>query len=399
MTVSDPLTGLTVLSLEQATVLPYLTYRLALDGARVIRIEEPGRGDPNRYIGDDRLGEERLRTYFLPINAGKKAITLNLGHPRGQAILKDLIRNLAVDIFCTNTLPKNYAKLGIGYEELRAVKPDLIWVGVTGFGPASNEVAYDPVLQARSGLMDLNGEAAGPPLATGVPLADLGASEHAYGWIMKALYRRAITGTGDRLDLSMFQSVLAWLNVPLSLYLTFGKQLRRHGNTHEFFAPVSVYATKDGYVYVAVGNDRQWQSLVSLALFAHLNKPEYAANAGRIAAGENLNAAIDEATRALTTAEAVTLFQSVQIPVSEVKSVKEAAADPLVQEALLYAEDGRTGLKLTLAPPPYQTPFLEAGGRKLSFPPRHGEHNDEIYGGVLGLGEAELAKLKQEKII
>ncbi|MGB9846423.1 MAG: CoA transferase, partial [Desulfotomaculales bacterium] len=141
---SDPFTGLTVLSLEQATVLPYLTYRLALDGARVIRIEDPVRGDPNRYVGENRLGDERMRTYFLPINAGKRAVTLNLAHPRGQAILKELLSRLPVDVFCTNQLPKNYAKLGIGYEELRAVKPDLIWVGVTGFGPSSNEAAYDP---------------------------------------------------------------------------------------------------------------------------------------------------------------------------------------------------------------------------------------------------------------
>jgi formyl-CoA transferase len=388
-----------VLSLEQATVLPYLTYRLALDGARVIRIEDPVRGDPNRYVGENRLGDERMRTYFLPINAGKKAVTLNLAQPRGQAILKDLLRRLPVDVFCTNQLPKNYAKLGISYGELQAVKPDLSWVGVTGFGPSSNEAAYDPVLQARSGLMDLNGEAAGPPLVTGIPFIDMGASEHAYGLIMKALYKRAVTGEGSRLDLSMFQSALSWLTVPISLAVTFGKHLRRRGNTHEFFAPVSVYETSDGYVYVAVGNDRQWRSLVSLPPFAHLDEPVYATNVGRIADVTNLNVAINEVTRTFTANEIVELLKNAQVPVSEVRSIAKVVEDPLVREAFLYADDQRTGFRLTLAPPPYHTSFLETNGGKLSFPPRFGEHNEEIYGSVLGLGAEELSELRQEQII
>ncbi|MGB9903957.1 MAG: CaiB/BaiF CoA transferase family protein, partial [Desulfotomaculales bacterium] len=370
-----------------------------LDGARVIRIEDPVRGDPNRYVGENRLGDERMRTYFLPINAGKRAVTLNLAHPRGQAILKELLSRLPVDVFCTNQLPKNYAKLGIGYEELRAVKPDLIWVGVTGFGPSSNEAAYDPVLQARSGLMDLNGEADGPPLVTGVPFIDMGASEHAYGLIMKALYKRAVTGEGSRLNLSMFQSALSWLTVPISLAVTFGKHLRRRGNTHEFFAPVSVYETSDGYVYLAVGNDRQWRSLVSLPPFTHLNEPVYATNVGRIADVTNLNAAINDITRTFTTNEIVELLKNAQVPVSEVRSIAKVVEDPLVKEAFLYADDQRTGFRLTLAPPPYHTSYLETSGGKLSFPPRFGEHNEEIYGSVLGLGAKELSELRQEQVI
>jgi formyl-CoA transferase len=162
--------GLTMLSLEQATVLPYLTYRLAMDGVRVIRLEHPVYGDPNRMIGENRLGEERMNTYFMAINAGKKAITLNLGEPEGQGFLKELIRKLNVDIFATNQLPRNYEKLGIDYETLRSVKPDNIWVGLTGFGPESNEAAYDPILQARGGLMELTGNAGEDPQVLGIPL-------------------------------------------------------------------------------------------------------------------------------------------------------------------------------------------------------------------------------------
>jgi len=140
---------LTVLSLEQATVLPYLTYRLAHDGINVIRLEHPVYGDPNRLVGPNVVGEERMNAYYLCINACKKALTLNLAVPEGQDILKSLIKRLKVDIFATNQLPRNYRKLGIDYDALKAVKSDIIWFGATGFGPDSNEPAYDPILQAR----------------------------------------------------------------------------------------------------------------------------------------------------------------------------------------------------------------------------------------------------------
>ncbi|MBW1713750.1 MAG: CoA transferase, partial [Deltaproteobacteria bacterium] len=162
--------NITVLSLEQATVLPYLTFRLVQDGVRVIRLEHPVYGDPNRLIGQNCLGEERMNAYYLCINAGKQALTLNLAEPQGREILRRLIVELKVDIFATNQLPKNYAKLGIDYETLSGYKSDLIWLGVTGFGPESNEAAYDPILQARGGLMELTGEADQAPQVVGIPL-------------------------------------------------------------------------------------------------------------------------------------------------------------------------------------------------------------------------------------
>jgi len=279
----DPLSQITILSLEQATVLPYLTFRLVQDGVQVIRLEHPVFGDPNRMVGDNVLQEERMFSYFMAINAGKKALTLNLGGPEGQQILKDLIVKLKVDIFATNQLPRNYAKLGIDYEILKAVKPDLIWLGITGFGPDSNEAAYDPILQARGGLMELTGEADGEPQVLGIPLPDMGASEHAYGLLMKALFRRQATGQGSRIDLSMFESTVSWLTVPITLSRSFGKKITRRGNTHEFFAPVSVYPTADGYVYVAGGNDKQWNALTQLPGFEALAQEGYRKNAGRIA--------------------------------------------------------------------------------------------------------------------
>jgi crotonobetainyl-CoA:carnitine CoA-transferase CaiB-like acyl-CoA transferase len=395
----DLFKNITVLSLEQATVVPYLTYRLAQDGMTVIRLEHPVYGDPNRMVGENVLNEERMNAYFLCINAGKKALTLNLADAEGQNIFKFLLRKLDVDIFITNQLPKNYKKLGIAYDMVKAVKPDIIWMGVTGFGPDSNEGAYDPILQARSGLMELTGEVHGDPQVLGIPLPDMGTSEHAYGLLMKALFKREKEGKGSRLDVSMFESSVSWLTVPITLTGSFGKKITRRGNTHEFFCPVSVYQTRNGYIYLAVGNDKQWKALVSQEGFQSLDKPEYEKNAGRIKEVQKLNAAVNEITRTQTSAELIERFNAITVPVSEIKTISDVITDPLVKERLLQSKDPVSGQMLTLAPPPYMTPYLEQSGSMLSFPPRFGEHNKEIYERKLGYSESLLSELKEKGII
>jgi len=391
--------GIRALSVEQAAVLPYLTYRLAQDGVEVIRLENPDFSDSTRRVGDKVLDEETMNAYFFQWNAGKKAITLNLRTEKGQEILKKLIKALNIDIFATNQLPSNYHKLGVDYETLSKVKQDLIWVGVTGFGLDSDERAYDPILEARSGLMEVTGESDGPPMVIGIPLSDLGASEHGYGQVMKALFKREKTGEGSRIDLSMFQSSLSWLTTAIMMTASFGKEITRHGNTHEFYAPASVYKTADGYVYIAVGNERQWQDLIKTPGFESLAKEEYKKNAGRIADYRTLNVRIEELTKQRTTGELLELFRQAGIPISKVNRIPEVISDPLVRDKLLYTEDPRSGLRVTLAPPPVDTPFLQSAGRELSFPPRFGEHNNQVYGQVLGLDEGELEELKAEGII
>jgi len=390
--------NLKVLSLEQATVVPYLTYRLAMDGMEVIRLEHPVYGDPNRLIGDNVLNEERMNAYFLCINAGKKALTLNLADPKGQELLQRLIKQLDIDIFITNQLPKNYQKLGVAYEVLKAVKEDIIWMGVTGFGPDIDEGAYDPILQARSGLMELTGPADGDPQVLGIPLPDMGTSEHAYGLLMKALFNRAVSGQGAQIDVSMFESSVSWLTVPITMTASFEKTITRRGNTHEFFAPVSVYQTKNGFIYLAVGNDRQWKAMVSQELFRSLDKPEYEKNMGRIKDVTNLNAALNGITCAHTSEALIEFFTSITVPVSKINSIRDSIADPLVQRRLLSAHDPKTKSSITLAPPPNMTAFLETRERQMTFPPRFGEHNSEYYG-QLGFSDEDIAKLKTEGVI
>ncbi|HOE18412.1 MAG TPA: CoA transferase [Syntrophorhabdaceae bacterium] len=391
--------NITVLSLEQATVLPYLTYRLSLDGAKVIRMEHPVYGDPNRRVGENRLNEDRMYTYFLAINCNKQAITLDLGTPEGQEIFKRLLVELNVDIFSTNQLPRNYKKLGIDYDTVKATKKDIIWVGLTGFGPDSNEAAYDPVLQARSGLMDLTGDRSGPPYVLSVPLPDMGTSEHAYGLTMKALFKRATTGEGTRIDLSMFQSSVSWLTVPITQTKSFNKKITRRGNTHEFFAPVSVYKTKDGYAYIAVGNDIQWERMLQIEGFASLAKPEYGRNEGRIKDVENLNRAIEEATQRYTTDDLIALFTKATIPISKVNGIGEVLEDPYVKDEILTSTDPKTGTTIYLAPPPLTNSYIKSIGKKLPFPPRFGEQNEEIYNKKLGYSMEKLEEFKSKGII
>ena len=248
-------------------------------------------------------------------------------------------------------------------------------------------------------MMELTGEGNGDPQVLGIPLPDMGTSEHAYGLVMKALFKRQATGEGSCINMAMFESSVSWLTVPITLTDSFGKSITRRGNTHEFFCPVSVFQTSNGYIYLAVGNDRQWQSMVSREMFKLLDKPEYAKNAGRIGDVTNLNAAINAITRNYTSEELIELFTSITVPVSKINTVAEVITDPLVERRLLSAQDPVTGTRLTLAPPPNMTPFMEASQRQLSFPPRFGEHNREIYGAKLGYSDDELDGLKEKGII
>jgi crotonobetainyl-CoA:carnitine CoA-transferase CaiB-like acyl-CoA transferase len=391
--------NITILSLEQATVLPFLTYRLSLEGARVIRMEHPVYGDPNRRVGENRLNEDRMYTYFLAINCNKKAITLDLAAPEAQDVFKKMLIDLNVDIFATNQLPKNYKKLGIDYETISKIKENIIWVGLTGFGPESNEAAYDPILQARSGLMDITGDRNGPPYVLGVPLPDMGTSEHAYGLIMKALYKRAITGEGSRIDISMFQSTVSWLTVPITQTKSFNKKIKRRGNTHEFFAPVSVYKTKDSYAYIAVGNDIQWERMLKISGFENLEKPEYSRNEGRINDVDSLNRAIEEVTVRFRTDELMSLFTNATIPISKVNTIEEVLEDPYIKDEILSSTDKRSGTTIYLAPQPLTTSYVKSLNRKLPFPPRFGEHNEEIYCKRLGISVEQLEQLKAKGIV
>jgi formyl-CoA transferase len=243
----------------------------------------------------------------------------------------------------------------------------------------------------------LGGE--GEPLAFGLPLVDLGAAEHAYGQVMKALYLRAINGQGTRIDLSMFRSAVSWLVSPIMLQASFDIPTPRQGNRHPFFAPVDVFPTRDGHIYLAVGNDRQWEAITRLPGFEGLADERYRTNAGRSADVEGLCQQLAVVTRQIGTEILVRALCEAGVPVAQVSRIADVMRDPALRGEGVRARDPRTGVEIVLPPPPVTTPYLVSVDRQLSFPPRRGEHNAAIYGEALGYDAAELESLRQEGII
>jgi len=379
------LKDMAVLSVEQAAALPYCTWRLAVEGADVIRVE-PLWGDPNRKVGKKVIVEEDMNAYFMSVNAGKKGISLNLDTPKGQEILGELIDKLEVDVFASNQIPENYKKLGIDYERLSSIKSDIIWVGISGFGPDRSEPAYDPMIQAYSGIMDTNGEPNTPPLRFGVSIVDIEAGNQAYSEIMKALYLREKTRKGRRIDISMLDCAMSLLSLQVPL-VSLGIDIPKTGNFHPNFTPVGVYKTKNGYISIAVGNEAQWRSLIEFPGFESLDKPEYSTNNDRTAHAKQLTDDINSVLYNKHTSKVIQIFKKAKIPVSEVSTIKDVLEDSYLSKKLLHIKDSKTHLEVTLAPPP----VIPTVKPDLSFPPRFGEHNKEIYA-TLGYNASDLKK-------
>lgn len=394
-----------VLSVEQALSMSYATLRFAHLGWRVIRIEPTPsprlrtRGDPNRHIGR-KVADGDRHSYFVGPNSGKEAIALNLKEPEGQALLGRLIRELGVDVFCTNTMPARHVSLGIDYATLRTIRPEMVWCCISAMGLAHPNVpGYDPVLQAQCGYMDVTGEPGGPPMQNGPPLIDLKAGDEAFAQVLLALLERHRTGNGRAIDISMAQVATSWLLTFLPM-LDMGsppEELKRSGNEHRQFIPTNAYPTADGFVYLAVGSDVQWQRLVAEEPFRPLDRPDLTTNEGRRQNKTKLHADIAAITSQHTAEQIARALRSAQIPHSPITPIERVMDQDFLQDVLLSTEapDGR---RIRLPPPAVSTEFLEAHQRKLSFAPAYGEHTDSVLT-ELGVPAAELQTLRARGVI
>ena len=391
----------TVLSLEQALSLPYATLRFAQLGWRVIRIEPtPGAsglpGDPNRYIGA-KVADDDRRTYFIAPNVGKEAIALDLKRPEGQALLRRMIKELEVDIFCCNTLPRRYQQLGIDYETLSAVKPDLIWAGISAMGPEYPDApGYDPVIQAMAGYMELTGNADGPPTLSGVPLIDLKAGDEVYANVMLALAERAETGKGSRIDVSMLQAAASWLitTLPLLDFDCRPEEITRCGNEHRKFIPTNVYPTRDGFIFMAIGSDMQWKRLSEIPVFAPLANAVRATNEGRLSEREAIHREMAALTRQLSTAQIVADFGKAGIPHAPIHDIPAVRAMEAVRSKLTTTRmpGGKT---VRMQPMAVDVP---SAATELRFPSKYGQDTLSVLREA-GCTEAEYVALKQQRII
>jgi crotonobetainyl-CoA:carnitine CoA-transferase CaiB-like acyl-CoA transferase len=391
----------TVLSLEQALSMPYATLRFVQLGWRVIRIEALGSGkglpgDPNRYIGA-RVADDDRRSYYIAPNVGKEAIALNLKLPEGREALKRLVRDLDADIFCCNTVPERYRPLGIDYVTLSAVKPDLIWAGISALGPEYPEVpGYDPVIQAMAGYVELTGDPNGTPVLCGVPVIDLKAGDEVYANVMLALAERAESGRGREIHVSMLQAAASWLitTLPLVDFDCAPWEISRAGNEHRKFVPTNVYPARDGFFYMAIGSDVQWQRLTALPRFASLATEERKTNEGRIRDRSPLQRDIAALTATLSLEEAMADLRAATIPharINGVKSVRELDA----LRNRLTATVMPDGKRVRMQPMAVDLP---GAAREFRFPPKYGEHTRPVLREA-GFSDAECSALATAGVI
>jgi len=396
------MTPRTVLSMEQALSLPYATLRFAQLGWRVIRIEATGGGgglpgDPNRYIGSRMGGGDDRRSYFIAPNVGKQAIALNLKDPRGQHVLQRLIEALEVDVFCCNTVPSRYQPLGIDYATLRTAKPDLIWAGISAQGPQVPDApGYDPVIQAMAGYMEVTGDPNGPPMLTGIPVIDLKSGDELYSSVLLALLERAESGQGREIHVSMLQVAASWLITLLPL-LDMGcadSEVTRSGNEHRKFIPTNVYPTRDGFVYLAIGSDVQWQRLTAIPQFAGVANAVRVTNEGRGQQRDTIYRDMAAATMRYDSEALLRDLAAATIPATRILDVRQ------VRE-LLQRQGKLTRTTLpdasTLRLPPMAVDL--AGARtELTFPPHYGAHTHSVLSEA-GYSAGDIAALAAQGVL
>ena len=371
----------TIVSMEQALSLPYATLRFAQLGWRVIRIEATPSGsglpgDPNRYIGS-RVADDDRRSYFIAPNVGKEAIALNLKDARGQEVLRRLLVSLDADVFCCNTVPSRYQQLGIDYATLCTVKPELIWAGISAMGPqVPNAPGYDPVIQAMAGYMEVTGDPKGPPMLTGIPVIDLKAGDEVYANVMLALLDRNESGRGRQIHVSMLQAAASWLITVLPL-IDFGcepNEITRAGNEHRKFIPTNVYPAIDGFIYMAIGSDLQWQRLTASAKFACVGNEARHTNEGRQGERGAIHRDIAALTCKHTMEELLADLRAATIPATRILDIRQVRELPQVREKLTRAvmPDARVVHMQPMAVD------VEDACTELAFAPRYGADTRQV---------------------
>lgn len=372
-----PLEGLTVLDFTRVLSGPYCTMQLGDLGARVIKIEQPGRGDDTRAWGPPFLNGESA--YFLSINRNKESVALDLKDPRAAVIIDALVAraDIVVENFRTGTLER----LGWGYAAVAARHPRIVYCSIAGFGqtgPRRLEAGYDAMMQGEAGLMSITGAADGPPYRLGVAIADIATGMFAVQGILAALYAREKTGRGQLVDIAMLDSVTALLTYQASIAFATGATPTRMGNRHPSIAPYDTFPTADGDFVLSVGNDDQFGRLARV-----IGRPELAADAPYMTNADrvrNYDALRRELTRSFASWKRSDLLEAlghVGVPASAVRTITEALADPQVvaRDMIVPLEHASAGpirvlgtpLKLSDTPPGIRRP-----------PPTLGQHTSAV---------------------
>lgn len=323
-----PLEGLKVLDLSRVLAGPYATMALADLGADVIKVEHPERGDDTRHWGPPFAGGESA--YFLSINRNKRSIGVDLKTEDGLERVKRLAAD--ADVVIENWKRGTLDKMGLGYEALKEIKPDLVYCSITGFGPGPDEdrPGYDFLVQARAGIMGITGfpEPEGEPTKVGVAIADIVCGLHASTAILAALHRRAATGEGCRIEVPLFESTLSWLANRGQEFLVSGEDKGRLGNGHPTIVPYQTFDASDRQIAVAVGNDSQFRRLCEAVELPELSDDDrYATNPDRVANREELVAALQERFLESSADEWVKKIRAAGVPCGPVNALSDVFED------------------------------------------------------------------------
>ena len=390
-----PLSGITVLDLTRVLSGPYCTMLLADMGARVIKVEQPGKGDDTRAWGPPFLEGESA--YFLSINRNKESVTLDFKKPEGREILEELIGR--ADVLVENFRPGTLTRLGLDYADVAARHPRLIYCSISGFGhtgPRAAEPGYDAVMQGEGGLMSITGAAGGPPFRLGVAIADIVSGMFAAQGVTAALFARTTTGRGQKVDIAMLDSVAALLTYQAGIFFATGTAPGRMGNRHPTIVPYETFAASDGEFVLAVGNDEQWRRFCGVADITL--EERFATNRQRVTSYGELRPILDARLRTRTRAHWITQLTAAGVPCGSVRDLAELFADPQVAARQMMADVDHTlvgplrvlgtPLKLSDTPPSIRT-----------APPILGQQTEAVLTADLGFTAEKVAGLRDKGVI
>ena len=390
-----PLHGITVLDLTRVLSGPYCSMLLADMGARVIKIEQPGKGDDTRGWGPPFVEGESA--YFLSINRNKESVTLDFKRPEGRAILNRLIATS--DVLVENFRPGTLAKLGLDYQTLAASHPRLVHASISGFGhtgPRSGEAGYDAVMQGEGGLMSITGAADGPPFRLGVAIADIVSGMFAAQGITLALFARERTGRGQQVDIGMLDSVAALLTYQAAIYFATGSAPSRMGNRHPTIVPYETFSAADGDFVLAVGNDDQWRRLCAAADIE--DDGRFATNRARVTRYDELKPVLDERLRRRTRADWIARLAAAGVPCGSVRDLREVFDDAQLAARNMVATLNHPAIgSLRLLGVPVKLSETPASVR--TAPPTLGQHTDAVLQTDLGMSARDLATLRASGVI
>jgi crotonobetainyl-CoA:carnitine CoA-transferase CaiB-like acyl-CoA transferase len=324
---NTPLTGVTVVSLEQAVAAPFATRQLADLGARVIKVERAGTGDFARHYDRTVHGQS---SYFVWLNRGKESIELDVKSSRGQEVLAALLAR--ADVFVQNLAPGAADRLGLSAAGLRARHPRLIYCSVSGYGaggPYRHKKAYDLLVQCEAGLLSVTGTAA-EPVKAGISVADIAAGMYALSGVLTALYERERTGAGTSVEVAMLDALGEWMSQPYLYTAYSGEPPPRTGARHASISPYGPYATADGQVFLGIQNEREWAVLCRDIVDRPelIEDPRFATNPARVSHDHELTAIIEAALRGLTTAAVEASLDAAGIANARLRTPAEFAAHP-----------------------------------------------------------------------